>query len=89
MSPPITSQQLADYLNKAFDKDLKYRAMSVAEYRQERVAELGEFLEGVIAGIYEGIRNGAADNERHFATAAGREHQGWADTFDALQVGAS
>jgi len=53
---PITQQQLADYLNEAFGTNLVYRAMSVAEYRRERVAELGEFLGNVIAGIYEGIR---------------------------------
>lgn len=35
----------------------------------------------MIAGIYEGIRNGAANNERHFALAAGREHQSWGEYF--------
>ena len=85
---PITQQQLADHLNEAFGTQLKYRAMSVAAYRRERVAELGEFLGGVIAGIYEGIRQGAADNESHFATVAGRDHQSWAAYFDALKPGA-
>ena len=77
---------MADYLNGAFGTHLEYRAMSVAEYRQERVAELGEFLGNVIAGIYEGIRNGAADNQSHFAIAAGREHQSWAEYFDGLRA---
>ncbi len=80
----ITQQQLADYLNQAFDTDLKYRAMSVTEYREERIAELGEFIGNVIAGIYEGIRNGAANNESHFAIAAGRDHQSWREYFDGL-----
>lgn len=83
---PITQQQLADYMNNAFGTDLTYREMSVAEYRAERIAELGEFLGGVIAGIYEGIRNGAVDNESHFAQAAGREHQSWRTYFDQLKT---
>jgi len=82
----IRQQQLAEYLNYAFDLNLKYRSMSVAEYREERVAELGEFLGGVIAGIYEGIRQGALNNESHFAAAAGRAHQGWRDYFDGIRA---
>ncbi len=84
----ITQAQLAEYLNEAFGTDLKYRAMSVADYRDERVAELGEFLGSVIAGIYEGIRMGAADNESHFERASGRSHQTWHDFFSTLQVDA-
>lgn len=83
---PITQQQLAGYLNEAFGTDLQYRAMSVEAYRQERVAELGEFLGSVIAGIYEGIRNGALDNESQFAAAAGRDHQSWRAYFGALKT---
>lgn len=60
--------------------------MSVAECREERIAELGEFLGSVIAGIYEGIRNGAADNESLFVLAAGREHQSWPAYFDGLKT---
>jgi len=82
----LTQQQLADYLSGAFGVQLAYRAMSVAEYREERIAELGEFLGGVIAGIYEGIRIGASDNPSHFAAAAGREHQSWGDYFDGLKA---
>ncbi|QEG02790.1 Quinone oxidoreductase 2 [Stieleria maiorica] len=80
----ISQQQLADYLNDAFGTDLRYRDMSVEEYRRDRTAELGEFLGNIIAGIYEGIRNGAVDNESHFERAAGRPHQDWRSYFDAL-----
>tara|TARA_R110002073_G_scaffold1620_1_gene11320 strand:- start:10170 stop:11036 length:867 start_codon:yes stop_codon:yes gene_type:complete len=80
----ITQQQLADYLNLAFGTQLTYRAMSVAEYREERIAELGEFMGSIIAGIYEGIRGGAADNESHFPQAAGRPHQSWEAYFSEL-----
>ncbi|MEM9799820.1 MAG: NAD(P)H-binding protein, partial [Planctomycetota bacterium] len=85
----LTQQQLADHLNDALGLNLTYRSMSVEEYREERVAELGEFIGTVIAGIYEGIRNGAAAGESHFRAAAGREHQSWAAYFDALKAGAS
>ncbi len=80
----ITQQQLAEYLNATFGTDLTYRAVSIEEFRQDRVAELGEFLGTVIAGIYEGIRNGAADNESHYSLAAGRDHQSWPAYFDGL-----
>ncbi|EMI22970.1 nucleoside-diphosphate-sugar epimerase [Rhodopirellula maiorica SM1] len=80
----ITQQQLADYLNTAFGTDLKYRKMSVAEYREDRAAELGEFIGNIIAGIYEGIRNGALNNESHFEKATGRPHQSWDQYFRRL-----
>ncbi|MEM1067721.1 MAG: SDR family oxidoreductase [Planctomycetota bacterium] len=80
----ITQQRLTDYFNQTFGLELKYRAMSFEEYRQERIAELGEFIGGVIAGIYQGIGNGAADNESQYAEAAGRPHQSWNDYFGAI-----
>lgn len=82
----MTQQQLADYLGQAFDASLRYRSMTVEEYRAERIAELGDFLGTVIAGIYEGIRNGESDNNSDFAAAAGREHQSWGDYFQRLQA---
>ncbi|GAB5405248.1 MAG: SDR family oxidoreductase [Aureliella sp.] len=80
----LTQQQLADYLNGAFGTSLAYRSMSVDQYREERIAELGDFLGTVIAGIYEGIREGASNNESHFARAAGRPHQSWPAYFEKL-----
>lgn len=77
----ITQQQLADYMNVAFGTNLKYREMTVKEYLEDRQAELGDFLGTVIAGIYEGIRNGAANQESQFAQVAGRKHQSWDDYF--------
>lgn len=81
---PITQTQLANYLNGAFGTHLSYRSVSVAEYRQERIAELGEFIGNIIAGIYEGIRNGYADNPSDFELVAGRAHQSWQDYFNGL-----
>ena len=77
----ITQYQLAEYLNSAFGTDLNYTPITVEEYRKERIAELGEFLGTIIAGIYQGIRDGKADNPSHFFEAAGREHESWQTYF--------
>lgn len=54
------------------------------EYREDRVADLGEFLGNVIAGIYEGIRIGASNKVSHFQDATGREHKCWDHYFRQL-----
>ena len=81
----ITQGELAEYLNLAFGTQLTYRTMTVEDYRRDRVAELGEFFGTVIAGIYEGIRAGAADNPSDFLAAAGRAHQRWQNYFMHLK----
>ncbi len=81
----ITQYQLADYLNSAFGTDLRYTPVSVEEYRQERIAELGEFMGTVIAGIYQGIREGKADNPSHYHEAAGRNHVSWPTYFASVE----
>lgn len=80
----ITQYQLATYLNSAFGTTLSYRPMSVEEYRKERVDELGDFIGEVIAGIYQGIREGKADNPSNFYEAAGRKHQSWEEYFNSI-----
>ena len=82
---PITQEVLTSYLNGAFGTSLSYRSMSADEYKEERIAELGEFLGRVIAGIYDGILNGCFDNSSDYVAAAGREHQSWGDYFAALK----
>lgn len=81
----ITQVQLADCLNRAFGTHLHYRPMSVADYRAERIDELGEFMGTVIAGIYEGIRKGALDNPSDFEAAVGRSHQKWDANFQSIR----
>ncbi len=82
---PITQVQLADYLNSTFGTQLVYRAMTSAEYAEDRTAELGPFFGEIIAGIYDGIRLGAYDNASDFNAVAGRPHQSWDSYFSALQ----
>ena len=81
----LTQKQLAEYLNRAFDTSLSYTAMTVDEYREDRVAELGEFIGTVIAGIYQGIKEGKADNPSHYAMATGRVHMRWDAYFEGLR----
>lgn len=69
---PISQATLAQLLGDAFGTALAYRSMTVEAYRREQVGELGEFIGTVIAGIYEGIRNGAYDRPSDFEAAAGR-----------------
>lgn len=82
---PITQTQLVEHLSQAFGTQLVYRPMSVAEYGADRVAALGEFMGSVIAGIYEGIRDGELDGPSDFEAAAGRPHQAWNDYFESLR----
>ena len=81
----ITQYQLANYLNSAFETSLTYSPVSVEQYRQERIAELGEFMGIIIAGIYQGIREGKSDNPSHFAEAAGRDHESWPTYFSRIR----
>ncbi|WP_299573141.1 SDR family oxidoreductase [uncultured Shewanella sp.] len=77
----LTQYQLADYMNQAFDTELTYKPMTVEEYQQDRIAELGDFIGTVIAGIYQGIQEGKANNPSHFVQAAGRAHISWDEYF--------
>ena len=45
------------------------------DYKKERQVALGEFLGTIIAGIYEGIRNGANEVVSDYEKAAGRPHK--------------
>ncbi|MEQ9217838.1 MAG: SDR family oxidoreductase [Cyclobacteriaceae bacterium] len=72
---PITQSELTDLINQNYQTNLKYHAVSVDDYTAERKAELGPFIGTVIAGIYEGIKNGANDVPSDYEKAAGRPHK--------------
>mmetsp|Transcript_14977 Transcript_14977/g.38898 ORF Transcript_14977/g.38898 Transcript_14977/m.38898 type:complete len:292 (+) Transcript_14977:44-919(+) len=84
--PAITQAELVGYLNGAFGTNLVFRNMSVDEYLKDRQAELGEFMGAVIAGIYDGIRQGAFDPESEFEAAAGRPHITWEAYFSQVRA---
>ncbi|MDV7141563.1 SDR family oxidoreductase [Tropicimonas sp. TH_r6] len=81
---PLTQTELVGYLNRTFGTDLTYRAMAQDAFLGFEISELGEFLGTVIAGIYQGIHDGALDQPSDFEAAAGRPHQSWDDYFSAL-----
>jgi len=60
--------------------------MTVADYRADRIAELGPFIGAVIAGIYEGIRAGALDSLSDFEAASGRRHRFWDAFFERIHL---
>lgn len=84
----LTQAQLADHLNRAFNARLVYEPVSVDLFRRERAQELGEFLGGIVTGIYQAIADGNLNNPSHFAQAAGRAHQRWKDFFTPKIAGA-
>jgi NAD(P)H dehydrogenase (quinone) len=82
---PISQQQLTDYLNHAFNTNLIYEAISVEEYTKQRQAELGDFMGTIIAGIYQGIRNGSSNVVSDYKEAAGKDHISWDDYFNQIK----
>lgn len=80
----ITQYELADYLGNAFDAQLTYTAISVEKFKEERIAELGEFIGTVITGIYQGIKDGKSNNPSHYVEATKRAHQSWEDYFGGV-----
>lgn len=73
--PAISQTDLAAVINEVYKTNLKFQAVSVESYKRERQAALGDFLGTVIAGIYEGIRNGANNVQSNYAAVAGRAHK--------------
>jgi len=79
----ISQSELADYINLVFNTKLKFNSVSVAAYLYERKTALGDFLGTVIAGIYEGIKNGSNNVLSDFELAAGRPHKSVEDIMRA------
>ncbi len=71
----ITQKELASILNEVYGTELIFNAISVEDYTSERKSELGEFIGTVIAGIYEGIKNGNNEVLSDYEQASGRKHK--------------
>jgi len=83
---PITQAQLKDYINQAYGTNLKFNSVSEEDYLAERIAELGGFMGTIIAGIYQGIKNGANDVPSDFEKATGRLHQSPLELIEAYKI---
>ena len=70
----ISQAELASMINEVYGTDLVYKPMAVEDYLIERQQALGDFLGTIIAGIYEGIRNGSQAIQSDFEKAAHRPH---------------
>ena len=81
----ITQAQLAEYINQVFGTDLEFTSISVVDYKKERQAALGDFLGTIIAGIYEGIKNGANDVPSDYRKAAGRPHKSLLEIMEEIK----
>ncbi|MBZ0266173.1 NAD(P)H-binding protein [bacterium] len=71
---PVTQEELVQVLNRVFGLSLRYTPMEVEAYIADRIAAHGEHLGPIIAGIYEGIREGAFDIPNQFKLVCGRSH---------------
>ncbi|GER61007.1 NAD(P)-dependent oxidoreductase [Patiriisocius marinus] len=82
----ITQTQLANYINEVYKTNLDYNSVSVENYATERKKELGDFIGTVIAGIYEGIRNGANDVASDFEKVVGRPHKTPKEMIETFKI---
>lgn len=81
---PITQSELVGFMNQALGTEMTYEFVDPERFRQDRIAEIGDFYGTVVAGIYEAIAAGAFDNESDFQAATGREHMSWSDVFSKI-----
>lgn len=77
----LTQYQLAEYMGRTFGVELSYQAVDFDTFRENCISRLGEFIGTVIAGIYQGIRDGKSNNPSHYQQAAGRARQSWDEYF--------
>lgn len=82
----ITQAQLTHFINQSFNTDLKFNSISIEEYLSERKAELRDFIGTIIAGIYQGIRNGANDVPSDYEKVTGRAHKTPLEMMEAFKA---
>ncbi|MGQ1890539.1 SDR family oxidoreductase [Thermophagus sp. OGC60D27] len=82
---PISQAQLAKYINDAFNTQLTYKAISVEDFRNNRIKDLGQLVGTIIGGIYEGIREGAFNLKSDFEKAAQRPHKSVPEMIEAYK----
>lgn len=84
--PSITQNELTTVLNQHYDLNLVFRPVSIEEYLEDRTAAHGEFLGPIIAGIYQGIREGAFEVPSDFQKVTGRPHQSLVEMVEEVQA---
>ncbi|MEO0980464.1 MAG: NAD(P)H-binding protein [Pseudomonadota bacterium] len=81
---PISQNDLVGFMNQTLGTRMTYEFVDAKSFREDRIAEIGEFYGTVVAGIYAAIATGAFDNESQFRAATGREHISWPDFFSKI-----
>lgn len=81
---PISQTELVGFMNQAFGTQMTYELVDAQSFKEDRIAEIGEFYGTVVAGIYDAIATGAFDNESQFMAATGREHVSWPEFFSKI-----
>ena len=72
---PISQKELTELINQVYKTQLVFNPISVDDYTKERKQELGEFIGGVITGIYQGIKGGVYNIHSDYEKAAGRPYK--------------
>jgi len=72
---PISQKKLVELINQVYNTKLIFRPISVDDFAKERKKELGEFIGGVITGIYKGISDGVYNIPSDYETATGRPYK--------------
>ncbi len=72
---PISQKELTALINQVYNTQLVFNQISVDDYEKERKQELGEFIGGVVVGIYKGIKDGVYDIPSDYEKAAIRPHK--------------
>lgn len=81
----ISQKELAEGINKVYHTQLVFHSISVEDYEKERKQELGEFIGGVITGIYKGINDGAYNVRSDYEQAAGRPYLSALEMIEAFK----
>jgi len=72
---PVSQAELAEVIGAALNTPISFQHLSEEAYLADRIAAHGPFLGGVIAGIYQGIAQGAFDVPSDFEALVGRGHK--------------
>ena len=82
---PISQKELAELINQVYNTKLVFNPISLDEYAKERKQELGEFIGGVITGIYKGINDGVYNIPSDYYKAAGRPYKSALEMIKSFQ----
>jgi NAD(P)H dehydrogenase (quinone) len=81
----ISQIELAELINQVYNTQLVFNPISPDDYSKERKEELGEFIGGVITGIYKGISDGVYNIPSDYEKAAGRPYKSALEMIESFK----